>query len=212
MFTNHDDPAPKAAKPASRSYLLSTLLLILAFVMLVASLYISSRLRTGSGENHRAVGTRLPELQLEPLTGDGPGVELADLKGKITLVNFWGTWCGPCRMEFPSLVTLRRKMQTESDFRLVSVSCGQGAGEIREELAEQTEDFLRTAKADIPTYFDPGEVSRQSLIEAARLRKFGYPATVLLDREGVIQALWIGYDPSFEQEMEEAVRSALARK
>ena len=49
---------------------------------------------------------------------------------------------------------------------------------------------------------DENGASRKSLIDAAKLHEFGYPATMLLDRQGVIRALWLGYDTAFEREME----------
>lgn len=156
---------------------------------------------------------QLPELALDPLTGGKERVQLADLKGKVVLVNYWGTWCPPCKLEFPSLVALKRQMRNESDFRFLPVSCGaDAANEDPAELEAQTKAFLLKASADFPTYFDPGGESRKSLIQAARLHDFGYPTTVLLDREGVIRALWIGYDTAYEREIEETVRSELARK
>lgn len=214
MFTNQDDPALPAAKPAGKGGLfLWSALAIVSGLLFVYLLFFPARLGTGAGESHPAVGTHLPSLRLEPLTGEAKPVRLADLKGKVVLVNYWGTWCGPCKMEFPSLVALDREMRNENDFRFLSVSCGgNAANEVRDELESNTTAFLRSANADISTYFDQNGASRKSLIEAAKLHEFGYPATVLLDRQGVIRALWMGYDPAFEREMEEVVRKVLAEK
>lgn len=185
----------------------------MAGLLLVYSLFFSARFGSGAGVSHRAVGTRLAALDLEPLTGAKQRVRLAELKGKVVLVNYWGTWCPPCKLEFPSLVALQRQLRNEPDFCFLSVSCGGNAeNEDKDELEAQTAEFLHKANSDIPTYFDPEAQSRKSLIETARLHEFGYPATVLLDRSGVIRALWIGYEPAFEREMEEAVRNELARK
>lgn len=214
MFSNYDDPPHPAEKPrGSRSLVVWTALALFAGLLLVYSLFFSAGLRWGAGESHPAVGQRLPALRLDALTGGGQGVQLDDLQGKVVLVNYWGTWCPPCKMELPSLVALAREMRDEPDFLFLSVSCGgNAANEDRDVLAESTAAFLQSTKTELPTYFDAGGESRKSLIVAANLHEFGYPATVLLDREGIIRALWIGYDVAYEREMELAVRNALARK
>ena len=80
-------------------------------------------------------------------------------------------------------------------------------------MASPTADFLRKMHADFPTYHDPDGISRSSLMDAAGLKphEFGYPATVLLDGEGVIRGFWLGYEPSLEHEIEAAVRHELTR-
>src|SRR5438034_10560515 len=60
------------------------------------------------GERHPAIGIKLPELALEPLVGNAWPVKTADLDGKVTLINYWGPWCGPCAMEFPYMIELER--------------------------------------------------------------------------------------------------------
>ena len=56
------------------------------------------------GERHPAVGQKITTFALQPLTGDSREVTEADLAEKVTLVNFWGPWCGACAVEFPHLV------------------------------------------------------------------------------------------------------------
>ena len=51
------------------------------------------------------IGVPLAELRLQPLSGDGPPVSLADLRGSVVLLNFWGTWCPPCLRELPHIAT-----------------------------------------------------------------------------------------------------------
>lgn len=166
-----------------------------------------------AGRTHSSVGQPLSNLELAPLTGTKKPLTLTDLKGKVALINYWGTWCGPCQMELPGLLTLERSLRTSPDFVFVSVSCGNGAtSESRGELEGPTAANLSALKTDIPTYFDEGLVSRRALVSTAKLDSFGYPTTVLLDREGKIRALWIAYHPAFELEMDEAVHEVLAEK
>src|SRR5436190_761265 len=73
-------------------------------------------------QTHSAVGARLSAFQLEPLTGEATSVSQIDLAGKVTLVNFWGPWCGPCVVEFPYLVELVEHFWHEPHFQFFSVA------------------------------------------------------------------------------------------
>src|SRR5690606_2449051 len=108
----------------------------------------------------------------EPLT-------LADLQGKVALVNFWGTWCPPCRAELPHLAKLRQKLADRSDFHLLAVSCGEGGPEDLMELEVSTRVYLEHAKIDLPTYADPDKKTRNAFDSVSGLK--GYPTTFLLD-------------------------------
>ena len=62
------------------------------------------------------VGQPLLVLELQPLTGDPPGVSLENLRGKVTLINYWGTWCPPCIAEFPHMVELWDELRGNPKF------------------------------------------------------------------------------------------------
>ena len=164
------------------------------------------------GTRHPAVGTPLSELELAPLTGAAEGVTLADLRGQVTLINFWGTWCPPCIEEFPALARLQAAQSDRDDFRFLSVSCGPpGQGEDPEKLKQHTQMFLSILKLDVPTYHDPRAVTRLAIMEDAGLGDINLPMTVLLDRQGTIRALWMGYAKGLEKKMESALEQALSR-
>ena len=76
------------------------------------------------GTHHPAVGRKLPQLELKPLTGDGRPVSLEDLKGRVTLIDFWGTWCPPCAEELPHIAALATRFSGQLDFQVLAVSCG----------------------------------------------------------------------------------------
>ena len=74
-------------------------------------------------ETRQHVGKSVPKISLVSLdTGD----ESLTLSGKITLLNFWGTWCPPCRQELPGLARLASRLTNEPRFQLIAVSCGGG--------------------------------------------------------------------------------------
>jgi thiol-disulfide isomerase/thioredoxin len=163
----------------------------------------------GRGRRHPAVGTRLQDIALEQLTGDARPITTADLGGKVTLINFWGPWCGPCAIEFPHLIELQEHFRGHSDFQFLSVSSNPDPRDDRG-LAESTREFLRQQRASIPTYRDSAGRTTIALIHTARLERFGYPTTVLLDRDGVIRALWTGYRPGDERSMRAIIEVVLA--
>jgi thiol-disulfide isomerase/thioredoxin len=169
--------------------------------------------RGNQGHKHAAVGRPLTELNLRGLTGGASDIDLKELHGKVALVNFWGTWCPPCRYELPHIAQLRHDFAAREDFRLLAVSCPAGAGESLDELRQQTQEFLASKKLELPTYADPGASTQQSVaMTLGDLENFGLPTTLLLDRQGIIRAVWIGYDSGVEVDMRQAIETELAKK
>ena len=83
------------------------------------------------------VGSPLGELRLQPLTGEARPLSLADLRGSVVLLNFWGTWCEPCRLELPHIAQIYKAHQADADFKLLAVSCGGPGKRENRRLAER---------------------------------------------------------------------------
>ncbi|MEO8498078.1 MAG: TlpA family protein disulfide reductase [Planctomycetota bacterium] len=205
-------PNDDSAVPRKRS---TTLVIILAFgafaILLVWSLRPAQPApQLEPAEPHPSVGLAMGSFQLTPLVGDTAPVTLESLRGEVVLINFWGTWCGPCLIEFPHLVELNDRLKGDKRFRFIPVSCGPGGSEVpTEQLRAETAAYLGRLNANLDVYSDPGSAATLSLVNAARLDRFGYPTTVLLDQDGTIQGLWQGYAPGVEAEMEEAIKVLL---
>ena len=107
----------------------------------------------------------------------GDPIKVDDFTGKITLLNFWATWCPPCRAEMPSIERLYKQMDG-TNFRIIAVN----AGEHRSQVAS----FIEKNKYTFPIYLD--ESNRLSSIFAAR----GLPSTYLVNKEGKVIAARIG--------------------
>jgi thiol-disulfide isomerase/thioredoxin len=106
---------------------------------------------------------------------DGKPLKLSDLKGKVVLIDFWASWCGPCRRENPNVVKLYEKYQ-KNGFTVLSVS-----------LDQNKDQWLAAVKKDNLTW--PNHVSdlKGWSNEAAKQYKVtGIPFTVLVDKEGKI--------------------------
>jgi len=167
--------------------------------------------RGDSGRTGPAIGKKLPFLQLEPLTGEATAVKLEDLQGRVTLINFWGTWCPPCRQEFPHIVELAQELAGNKSFHLYPVSCGQDGDEDLTDVRSETMAFLAARGAALSTYSDPNSESRRAMVVGLGLEGFGYPTTLVLDQQGVIRGFWIGYTPGTELEMKALVEELLAK-
>ena len=109
--------------------------------------------------------------QTEFTDRDGGAHSLAEWKGKVVLVNFWATWCAPCRKELPALDTLNRDLGG-ADFAVVTIAAGRNA------LPGITRLFDEVGVTSLPVYLDPKlQLSREMGV-------MGVPVSILLDREG----------------------------
>ncbi len=102
---------------------------------------------------------------------EGGEFRLSDFQGKYTLVNFWATWCAPCRKEMPMLSELQAEFGGEA-FEVVTIATG------RNELSGMTRFFNEIEVDNLPLYLDP----RQSL--ARNMGVLGLPITLILDPDG----------------------------
>jgi peroxiredoxin len=121
-------------------------------------------------------GQQAPDFVLADVSGTK--TRLSDLKGEVVLVNFWATWCPPCREEIPSMVALNRLMAGKP-FRMLAISMDQGG-------KDAVNDFFRKSGLTLPALLDSdGKVGRLYGIT-------GVPETFVIDRKGVIIKKIIG--------------------
>ncbi|MEK7402776.1 MAG: redoxin family protein [Gemmatimonadota bacterium] len=131
-----------------------------------------SRLLTGAAPGERQL---FPTIALAGSRGDS--VTSAGLRGRVTLVNLWASWCKPCREEMPALDSLRREMDADT-FAFVSINGDVSAADAR--------SFLRKVSIDMPFALGGAGLTRD-------FHAPGLPYTVLLDRDGRIVQAWVGY-------------------
>jgi len=118
-------------------------------------------------------------------TLDGDQLELADLRGKVVVVNVWGAWCTECRIETPLLVDAADELP--GDATVVGI-------DIRDSSKDNALAYVRTAGIPYPSIYDPG--SEQLLRFPPPINPRDIPSTVVLDAEGRVAALIRGALPS----------------
>ena len=136
--------------------------------------------------------TLAPDFTLH--TMDGPNLRLKEQRGRVVMVNFWATWCGPCRQEMPQLNKLYEKYRA-SGFVLLGVNVDddtRNAADVAAKLGLKFPVLLDTDKT----------VSRQ--YDLATM-----PSTVLIDRDGKVRYVHRGYVSGYEDDYEKQIRELL---
>ena len=154
----------------------------------------------------RAVGQKLPTLELVTLAGEPQTITLADLKGRVTVVNLWSINCGPCNLELPHIAELGKKFGSRDDFRLLAISCRMYSAQADlDELRIDTLAHLEATGLEIEPYADP---SGETILALHDLHGgAGVPMTIVLDQQGVVRGSWSGYRPGMEKEVQGLVNS-----
>src|SRR5580693_8492078 len=187
------EPVPSTGQPPSKG---SRNPLILVVVALVAALmlyfgYHQAR-RTGAGSVPRLTqSTVAPDFSLESL--DGKTLRLSDLRGKAVLLNFWATWCGPCKIEMPWFVDLQKQYGSQG-LQIVGVAMDDAS---KEDIGK----FAKDMGVNYPILIGKESVGDQYGGVPA------LPESFLISRDGKIVDKIIGLRG--KAEIEDAVKKAL---
>jgi peroxiredoxin len=123
---------------------------------------------------------------------DGADVQLSALKGQVVMINFWATWCGPCRQEMPLLEQLHAKYEPLG-FTLLGVN-------VEPDSAAAT-TWLKGMPVTFPILFD----TKNAVAE--QFGVMGMPSSVFVDREGRVRYVHRGYKPGDEAQYADMIRS-----
>lgn len=148
---------------------------------------------------HPAEGRVMGPLPIVSL--DDATIPMPSLAGKVTLLNFWGTWCPPCRKELPGLVRIAQRLDDEPRFQLIAVSCGSGGDDA--DLARQTTSFLAARQLTIAAWGFSEAVVATHFSLAYGLEAF--PTTYLIGTDARVRRVWTGYRSSDEADIAAAI-------
>jgi peroxiredoxin len=146
----------------------------------------------GAARAKAAPNAPAPDFTLRQI--DGPNLRLGEQRGRVVMVNFWATWCGPCRIELPHLDKLHAKYRS-SGFLLLGVNIDDDPNAAKALALKMSLKF--------PVLFD----SEKKVVAAYDLNAM--PATVVIDRDGKVRHLHRGYKDGVEQLYEQQVRALL---
>jgi peroxiredoxin len=134
-----------------------------------------SRDTASPGDAEKSVNSKAPDFSLKD--AHGRSLSLSSLRGKVVLINFWATWCPPCKAEMPSMNRLYNEIRNRG-FEVVAISTDNSLSTIK--------DFLARNRIDFPVLFDETKsVTRQYHV-------FSMPTTFLIDRSGMIAEKFYG--------------------
>ena len=145
-------------------------ILTLAIVLMTSVLLV-----VGCSSPAPQVGKPAPDFQLPNL--EGQVVSLSDFRGKPVLLNFWATWCSPCRFEMPFIQSI---FEESSDTGLVILAVNIG------ETPSRVRDFIQSGNFSFLVLLD----TNQDVALEYNIR--GIPTTFFIDKEGVIQVIKVG--------------------
>jgi DsbE subfamily thiol:disulfide oxidoreductase len=136
--------------------------------------------------------TQAPDFTLK--SRDGKNVRLSDLRGQVVLLNFWASWCGPCRQEMPILDDIH-KQYSSLGFSVLGVNL--------DAKSSKAINYLKDTPVTFPVLYDPkGDVSGTYGVQAM-------PSTVIIDKDGNVRFLHEGYKSGYEDDYRKQIKKLL---
>ncbi|MFL0798381.1 MAG: TlpA family protein disulfide reductase [Cellvibrionaceae bacterium] len=163
-----------------------------SLLLIIFSLCLTS---TAQADAHNKAAKPAPDFTLK--SDSGSNIRLSEQRGKIVMINFWASWCGPCRQEMPYLEKLYKRYG-KAGVVLLGINVDKDS-----KLADH---FLKDLETTFPILYDPtGSVSKQYKVRAM-------PTTVIIDRDGNIRYTHRGYKPGYEDKYKKNIRELLKEK
>ena len=158
----------------------------LLIILLTSMMLLTSSLQAAE------ISGKAPDFTLK--SRSGKNIRLAELRGKVVMLNFWASWCTPCREEMPLLEKIHQRYESLG-FTLLGINI--------ENTHDDVKKFLSDVKVSFPVLYDTtNKVSELYSISAM-------PTTILIDRDGNMRFLHKGYKPGYEESYRQQVKTLL---
>jgi thiol-disulfide isomerase/thioredoxin len=142
-----------------------------------------------------------PPVALAPMKDvNGASFKLADFFGKVVVVNFWATWCGPCRREIPELIKLHKEFHS----RGVGVEMIGLTGEDPNTSADKVRKFIQDFQIDYRIGWAPGEVALPLMQGHTAI-----PQIFVISPDARILKRFVGFSPSYTSQLKQVLEDAL---
>ncbi|HEX6357230.1 TlpA disulfide reductase family protein [Actinophytocola sp.] len=123
---------------------------------------------------------KVPEIQGENLMKEGEQLKVSDYEGKVVVMNIWGAWCPPCRVEAPQLQKVWEAYE-DKGVQVVGI-------DVRDEDRTFPQDFMRDTGLTYPSIYDP---STRSLLPLKGYPRSAVPSTIVLDKQHRVAAVYL---------------------
>jgi non-specific serine/threonine protein kinase/serine/threonine-protein kinase len=140
----------------------------------------TQKLQRNTGLNEIFIGESFPQLKFKDLKGNI--VNIGKLKGKVVLIDFWATWCGPCTAETPNLISVYNEFK-DKGFEIIGISLDKDH--------EKLNDYLEKNKIQWPNYYDGKSWDNEI---SSRFGINGIPEIILIDRKGIVREIGLRGD------------------
>jgi len=167
------------------------------FALLIFTLAAGCRNGPDPYAAHTKVEDKMPAISVDGTSG---AFSLSAETGKVVVVNFWATWCGPCQIEMPELEKqVWQKYKSSPDFAFIAIA--------RDQDKDTVLKFQKThPNFTFPLAWDPKREAYALFADG------GIPRTYVVDRHGIIVYQGLGYGPDTVGELDRAIQKALAQK
>lgn len=150
--------------------------IILLILVILAVLVIFFGVRQEKTRHQAVVGLDVPDMTVTDASGRP--MSISELRGSVVFINFWATWCPPCREEMPSIQSLYSRFKDDKGFRMVTV--------LYRDDYDKAVAYLRENNYGFPVWTDKGERA------ATDYGVTGVPETYIVDKKGILKEKVIG--------------------